>query len=381
MPSIFFRLPIRIYAVVAMALALSVLLTVLLLSRAVDNAYAMRDRELSNIIDTSISLLADLEVRVQSGELTAEEARAQGREVIEKIRFETSGYLFAFDKELIVRAHPMVPDWVGTDRSGFEDVKGIKVFQELGKVAAADGAGSVRYWFQKPGQTTPEQKIGYVKAFEPWGWVIGTGSYVSDIRVDLAQMRTEAMATLAISLILLVIASTVLLRSVTGPINGLKARMATMADGETATDVPYTRARSEIGEMARTLEAFRGKLQEQDVLKGQQQTRDAERSDVVSIISSRLAALSQGDLTVRINETLPEDYAQLQRDFNRTAETLSATVTQVIDTAESIRNGANEISQASDDLSNRTESQAATLEETAAALDEMTASVKSAAEG
>ncbi|ATG42783.1 methyl-accepting chemotaxis sensory transducer with Cache sensor [Phaeobacter piscinae] len=381
MPSIFFRLPIRIYAVVAMALALSVLLTVLLLSRAVDNAYAMRDRELNNIIDTSISLLADLEAQVQSGDLTADEARAQGREVIEKIRFETSGYLFAFDQNLVVRAHPMVPDWVGTDRSGFEDVKGMKVFQELGKVAASDGAGSVRYWFQKPGQTTPEQKIGYVQAFEPWGWIIGTGSYVSDIQADLAQMRIESMITLGVSLVLLMIASTVLLRSVTGPINGLKARMASMAEGETHADVPYTQARSEIGEMARTLEAFREKLEQQEEMKGHQQARDAERADVVQVISSRLATLSQGDLTVRINENLPEDYAQLQRDFNRTAETLGSTVTQVIDTAESIRSGANEISQASDDLSNRTESQAATLEETAAALDEMTASVKSAAEG
>ncbi|NKX70936.1 HAMP domain-containing protein [Rhodobacteraceae bacterium R_SAG1] len=381
MPSFFFRLPIRIYAVVAMALALSVVLTVLLLSRAVDNAYQMREKELHNVIDSSISLLADLEARVQANELTADEARVEGRALIERVRFDSAGYLFAFDRDLIVRAHPMVPDWVGTDRSGFEDVKGMKVFQELGKVATQNGAGAVTYWFQKPNQTTPEEKLGYVQLFEPWGWIIGTGSYVSDIQSDLWQMQIESAITLGVSLILLMIASTVLMRSVTGPINGMKARMQDMAEGDTDSEVPFTGSRSELGEMARTLESFRESLAEQAELKRQQQARDSERADVVQVISSRLAALSSGDLTVRINETLPEDYAQLQRDFNSTAETLSATVTQVIDTAESIRNGAGEISQASDDLSSRTESQAATLEETAAALDEMTASVKSAAEG
>ncbi len=176
MPSFFFRLPIRIYAVVAMALALSVVLTVLLLSRAVDNAYQMREKELHNVIDSSISLLADLEARVQANELTADEARVEGRALIERVRFDSAGYLFAFDRDLIVRAHPMVPDWVGTDRSGFEDVKGMKVFQELGKVATQNGAGAVTYWFQKPNQTTPEEKLGYVQLFEPWGWIIGTGS-------------------------------------------------------------------------------------------------------------------------------------------------------------------------------------------------------------
>lgn len=88
MPSFFFRLPIRIYAVVAMALALSVVLTVLLLSRAVDNAYQMREKELHNVIDSSISLLADLEARVQANELTADEARVEGRALIERVRFD-----------------------------------------------------------------------------------------------------------------------------------------------------------------------------------------------------------------------------------------------------------------------------------------------------
>ncbi|WP_293572883.1 methyl-accepting chemotaxis protein, partial [Phaeobacter sp.] len=381
MPSILFRLPIRIYAVVAMALALSVVLTSLLLTRAVDNSYVMRKKELHNIIDTSISLLADLEARVQAQELTADEARKQGREIVERVRFDSAGYLFAFDLDLVVQAHPTVPDWVGTNQGAFEDVKGIRVFKELGDVAQRDGAGSVTYWFHKPNQDEPEPKLGYVQLFEPWGWVIGTGSYVSDIQTDLSNMITESAIALGVILVLLLVASTVIMRSVTGPINTLNGRMAEMAAGDTDTSVPYTESRSEMGEMARTLESFRDALAEQNVLKRQQQARDQERVDVVNVISSRLAELSQGNLSVRITEQLPEDYAQLQRDFNQTAETLSGTVTQVIDTAESIRNGAGEISQASDDLSSRTESQAATLEQTAAALDEMTASVTSAAEG
>ncbi|WP_027258220.1 methyl-accepting chemotaxis protein [Leisingera aquimarina] len=381
LPNFLYRLPVRIYALAALALSLTAVLTFLLLSQSVKNAYEMRYTELHNVTDTAVSLLRDLEEGVKSGRFTEEEARDIGRERLTALRFGDAGYVFVFDHDLVVQAHPVVPAWNGTNQGAYEDVTGMKVFQELEKIAAAKGAGELTYYFKKPDSEVIEAKIGYVQAYEPWGWIVGTGAYVSDIEADVALMRKEALIILGISLVTLSIAAYFITRSVTGPLNGLKSRMQTLADGDTDSEIPSANARSEMGEIAQSLDVFRQALIRQKDLEKAEQLRNEKRSNVVGVLSSKLSALSQGDLTAQITEVFPENYEQLRQDFNSSAQNLSATVEQVIAAAASIRSGAAEISQASDDLSHRTESQAATLEETAAALDELTASVKSAAEG
>ncbi|MFW8596072.1 methyl-accepting chemotaxis protein [Cribrihabitans neustonicus] len=381
MPALFYRLPVRIYALAALALGMAAALTAVLLSQSVKNAYDMRYQELHHVTDAAVSLLQDLETGIHDGRFTPEQARDIGRERLSALRFGDAGYVFVFDHDLVVQAHPTVPAWNGTNQGEYEDVTGIKVFRELEKIAAADGAGPLTYYFKKPDSDTVEAKIGYVQAFKPWGWIVGTGAYISDIEADVAAMRTKALVMFAISLAVLAIAAFFITRSVTGPLGALRDRMLTLADGDTEGSIPATWSRSELGEMARTLDVFRQAQIRQRDLEEAKREQDERQSEVVRVLSGKLSALSHGDLTARITESFPEEYEQLRADFNSTSSRLSDTVSQVIDAASSISNGAAEISQASDDLSQRTESQAATLEETAAALDQLTASVKSAADG
>ncbi|MFY0310520.1 methyl-accepting chemotaxis protein [Leisingera sp. D0M16] len=380
-PAFLYRLPVRIYSLTLLALGLTAVLTFVMLNQAVNNAYEMRYKELHNVTDAAVSLLRDLDEGTRTGRFTPEQALDIGRERLTALRFGESGYVFVFDHDLVVQAHPTVPDWVGTNQGAFEDVTGIKVFQELEKIAASKGAGELTYYFKKPGSEVIEAKVGYVQVFEPFGWIVGTGAYVSDIEADVAAMRNKSLAVLGGGLLLLAAAAFFITRSVTAPLNGLKNRMTALADGDTESGIPSSGARSELGEIARAVDVFRQALIRQQDMEQEQQQLDATRSSVVEVLSSKLSDLSQGDLTAQITETFPAEYEQLRRDFNSTAQTLSQTVEQVIAAADSIRSGAGEISQASDDLSHRTESQAATLEQTAAALDELTASVKSAAEG
>jgi signal transduction histidine kinase len=48
-----------------------------------------------------------------------------------------------------------------------------------------------------PGHDDPVPKLSYVKLFEPWGWVVGTGIYLDD--VDLAVKTKEAEIKAAIA--------------------------------------------------------------------------------------------------------------------------------------------------------------------------------------
>ncbi|NSY41212.1 cache domain-containing protein, partial [Leisingera sp. ANG59] len=381
MPAFFYRLPVRIYALAAMAVCLFALLTVFLLVRANNDEYTSRERELHQITDMAFSQLDALQRQVADGQLDEAKAREMGRMVLETFRFGTAGDFHAFDFDLVITANAFLPEWVGTRQPGLTDENGVKIYQEMLKIAQADGQGSLIYHFANASTGVIEAKMGYIRVYEPWGWIVGTGAYVSDIETKVQQNIITTVTALLVSLAVLMVGATLITRSVTGPVSALRGRMQSMADGDTASAIPATANKSEIGDMARTLDVFRQALIRQQELEDAEHALNEKRSKVVAALSAKLSDLSQGDLTAQITETFPEDYEQLRHDFNTSARNLSATVEQVIAAAASIRNGAAEISQASDDLSHRTESQAATLEQTAAALDELTASVKSAADG
>lgn len=364
-----------------LAVVLAVALTFMLLSQSVQNAYDTREKKLQEFVELATGQLSVLQAQVEQGSLTLDEAKSLGRERLNTMRYGTAGYYFAMDLDYIMQVLPTKPELIGAYRRDIEDVNGFRLYEEMGNIARTTGDGSLMYHFHKPGTDEIEAKMSYVDLFEPWGWIVGTGAYVSDIDADLASMRMQALVILAVSLGVLLLAATAITRGITGPVNRLKARMAELADGDTDGDIPATDSKSEIGDMARKVEIFRESLIRQQMLEREQQTREAEQLEVVETLSKHLSMLSQGDLSTQITRTFPDGYEGLRKDFNTSVENLNATVSQVVSSAASIRNGASEINQSSSDLSSRTESQAATLEETAAALDEMTASVKSAAEG
>ncbi len=105
------------------------------------------------------------------------------------------------------------------------------------------------------------------------------------------------------------------------------------------------------------------------------------RVQAVAEIASALKQLAAGDLTYRLEATMPETYEKLRTDLNAAMAQMHEAMLAIVSNVGGIRSGTGEISQAADDLSRRTEQQAASLEETAAALDEITATVRRTAEG
>ncbi|WP_292134641.1 methyl-accepting chemotaxis protein [Brevundimonas sp.] len=101
---------------------------------------------------------------------------------------------------------------------------------------------------------------------------------------------------------------------------------------------------------------------------------------VVSGTARGLSAMAAGDLSYRIEDDFPGEYAALRDNFNQAMAALDQAIGVIGANAGSMQAGAHEISSAAEDLSRRTEQQAASLEQTAAALDEITATVRKTAE-
>lgn len=159
MPRLFLRLPFRIYGRAALAIAFLMMIIALLYDRATDNVRNMRERESEKIVDTAISLLGDLEARVAASEIARDAALSEGRELLSHVRFGSSGYLHVFDMEMITQVHPMMPDWIGTDQSDFEDMNGLRVFEEMRKLAVTSNKGASNTGSTSRARRNPRQSL------------------------------------------------------------------------------------------------------------------------------------------------------------------------------------------------------------------------------
>jgi methyl-accepting chemotaxis protein-1 (serine sensor receptor) len=99
-------------------------------------------------------------------------------------------------------------------------------------------------------------------------------------------------------------------------------------------------------------------------------------NDVVRV----LTAIAQGDLTQKIDKEYQGTFGQLKQSCNDTVDRLSATITDVRDSANSLASAAEQLSATSQALSQAATEQAASVEETSASMEEMTASITQTSE-
>ncbi len=161
-------------------------------------------RQLTN---SAHSILAGYRRRVRDGELAKEEAQQRALRQIRRLRYGPAGksYFWVQDLDHRMLTHPYRPDLEGRDDlEEFTDRSGKRVFAEFSRVAGRHGGGYVRYdwqWQDDPNRIEP--KLSYVRLFEPWGWVVGTGMYLDDVEAELAAM-TWRMAWIMAAIVLVV---------------------------------------------------------------------------------------------------------------------------------------------------------------------------------
>ncbi len=160
---------------------------------------AMMDRkrlmihEMTSSIYSLLSYYHSLETR---GVFSGEEAKEQARSAVSTIRYgETlKDYFWITDLHPNMIMHPYKPDLNGTDLTGYRDSKGKTVFVEFVKAVSLTGESYVDYmWQWNDDSTRIVSKLSYVRLFEPWGWIIGTGIYIDDVRSEIRRMENRAL--------------------------------------------------------------------------------------------------------------------------------------------------------------------------------------------
>ncbi len=148
-------------------------------------------RELTHM---ACDVLTFIEKQVESGQLTLEQGKALGIEEIKNLHYGIDGkdYFWINDMQPSMIMHPYRPDLDGQDLSKFTDPDGKHIFVSFVDTVRHRGSGYVKYmwqWKDDPELIVP--KLSYVTFFKPWDWIIGTGVYLEDARLEFEKITNN----------------------------------------------------------------------------------------------------------------------------------------------------------------------------------------------
>ena len=254
--------------------------------------------------------------QLAQGKLPEDVAKRQAMAAVKALRYGGNEYFWINDMHPRMVMHSVRPELDGTDLSNNKDPDGKLLFVEFVKTVRANGAGIVYYLWPKPGSDKPVPKVSYVKGFEPWGWVIGSGVYADT--VDAVVVKRAAYLLVGTGLIVgvLLTISLVIARGLLRQLGGEPSYAASVM---------------------------------QDIAKGNL------------------------DIEVKIK---PGDTGSLLFDVKAMRDSLAKVVRTVRDHSEAVATASTEIAHGNHDLSARTESQASTLQQTAANMEEVASNVQ-----
>jgi diguanylate cyclase (GGDEF)-like protein len=117
---------------------------------------------------------------------------------LKSVRFNNGrGYYFILDMQGKSIMIPHYPEQENLDQWDAMDSKGTYVTREFVSIAKNRGEGFNKWWFFKPDNHVDQrEKIGFVKLFEPYGWVIGTGEYLDDFEQSVKQDLLHWISTI-----------------------------------------------------------------------------------------------------------------------------------------------------------------------------------------
>jgi len=215
-----------------------------------------------SVVEVAYNLVADLGERAKRGEISEEEARKRAIDHVKHLRYQGKEYFWINDLTPRMIMHPIKPELDGTDLSENKDPRGTYLFREFANICREKGEGFVPYLWPKPGASEPVEKISYVKLYEPWGWVIGSGIYVDDVRADMARLRWVVLGGTALfGLFALSLAFSVGL-GVVRPLRHAVTSLQDIAEGEgDLTRRIAVEREDESGELALAFNRFVEKLQ------------------------------------------------------------------------------------------------------------------------
>ena len=310
------------------------------------------DEQIKAQVDNVISLCQSIYNRYEKGEYTLDEAEKLAADQIRDLRYGNNGYFWVdtYDGTNVVL---LGNDTEGTNRMDAVDTNGFAYMQAIINAGKQEDGGFTDYVFPREGETESSPKRAYSKAFEPFGWVLGTGNYTDDIDEDVLGVKNEfssyesnsRMAIIGIAVVMEVILISVLTLitvSIVKPLKKSLAHIEEIAQGDFSKEFEQDllKRKDDFGQLADSLEKMRSEMKE---LIGEVKSEALEITGMVQEIDTSLQALD--DQIENVSATT-EELAAGMEETAASSEEINAMSHEIESAAKSIaersQDGANE---------------------------------------
>ena len=191
-----------------------------------------RSTKTQHLVESGLGVMAYFHTQETAGTMSRAEAQSAAIAAISDMRYGNNDYYWIQNRDLIMVHHPFSQKLNGTDISAIADPNGKRLFSEMEREIAAHGKGYVAYAWPKPGFGQPVDKISYVESFAPWGWVLGSGIYLDDVKDDFWATMAPQLLLAGVGLTLLIGLSLLIARSILAPLQHTAQAMTDIASGE-----------------------------------------------------------------------------------------------------------------------------------------------------
>ncbi|MBW7858927.1 MAG: methyl-accepting chemotaxis protein [Leptonema sp. (in: Bacteria)] len=214
-----------------------------LLPKIEDTLIEKKKETLVEVIRVSLSFIDTLEQEHLAGHISLEEAQSRAIARLRGLRYEADhqNYVFISDLNGKLILHPYSPKLEGTDATVLTDPTGRHFLKDMVTIAKEQGSGFVTYQWQYYGDKNHiVPKIGYVETFKPWGWVIGSGLHIEEIRNEIRRLETTITITALIFFVITTLLIVYVANHIVKPIQKLRAASRLVAEGDLRSTVQIT---------------------------------------------------------------------------------------------------------------------------------------------
>ncbi len=186
------------------------------------NSIKVHKQELKNITDVAFTLVAKLyassqpdavknhiltEVQTFRNNLTAFYQQSKNRQSSQDIQEFIKGFVklyrydrgtgyFFINQNTRCVLHPIDPAMDGKDLVDLKDADGKYFIRDFVQLVNKQKEGFISYKWFNPSSNQIEEKITYIFYFAPFNWIIGTGSYLAEIKRQKQKEAIDYVANL-----------------------------------------------------------------------------------------------------------------------------------------------------------------------------------------
>ncbi|HEY6895848.1 MAG TPA: EAL domain-containing protein [Rhodocyclaceae bacterium] len=246
-----------------------------------------REQQLEHLVENAYSILSYYHGEAQAGHISDAVARSQAANTVRQMRYREREYFWIHDLAQPVPRmvmHPTAPELEGrvldqpafhrasSSRNGAEDdfrpLNNENLFVAMNRVATSPaGRGFVAYSWPKPlaaggVSVALYPKLSFVKRFEPWGWVIGSGIYMDEFEADYWRQAQFDLVKTGLWLLLFAVIAWLVMHTIVQPLRTLQAsidQLRKFPDGPVRLP---TNQPAELQDLGDAFQSLIGELQE-----------------------------------------------------------------------------------------------------------------------